>query len=609
MTSKNKGEKPAAERPGAPASAGKRPHTTLDLQATEVDIKTTGSTSAPEAAKRDDKASSSSSAKPSATAKPESSASASKSSPSPTSATPGRGTSTAGRPAGGPGGAKSPPPGAAASGSGGGARAKSSGIGGFFTLVAAAILGGIVTLLGADFAADELGLNLRGSDGNGVSGEAQAVSRRLAALEKALAEKRAGPAQQKLAEQLAGTIARIEALETVAKTVADLAGAQKSLLAKSDALAARIADGGGGDVSGVGGRIAKLEETLAAMRAAASADPAGSGRLPQLAGITGKLNDLEAALTSRLQALRGELSDRVSQQLAGVNELASQAVAGAQRLDRDVQGLRGDGHKVDQRLVAFKASGDRLAGAVAAVRDEAGALRSGLDALKLDMDRRFKSVVKVADLKQAIQPVSERLSQFQSGLKQVVSRDQDRQANAARIILALELSNLRRALDRGQGFSAELAEVRKAGGGKLELNALAAYQKDGVPALGVLQRAFPKVAGAALDAAEGTKSGSVLDRLVAGARSIVRVRRIDHAPDDASSEAVIGRMEGHLKAGNLAGVLDQSQRLSDASREAIKVWLGQITARQSVDTEIAKIEGMLKGSLGAAAAPAKKGVK
>ncbi len=225
------------------------------------------------------------------------------------------------------------------------------------------------------------------------------------------------------------------------------------------------------------------------------------------------------------------------------------------------------------------------------------------------MDGRFKSVAKVSDVKSAIQPVSERLDRFQTGLKQVVSRDQDRQANAVRIILALELSNFRRALDRGRGFGAELAEVSKAGGGKLKLTALAKYQKDGVPTLGVLQRAFPGIAGAALDAARNGDGGSVLDRLVAGARSIVRVRRIDHKPEDTSSEAVIARMEAHLKSRHLAGVLDEAQHLPEKSREAIKPWLNKIAARQSVDTEIAKIESTLKGSLGAAAGAAKKGSK
>jgi hypothetical protein len=112
-----------------------------------------------------------------------------------------------------------------------------------------------------------------------------------------------------------------------------------------------------------------------------------------------------------------------------------------------------------------------------------------------------------------------------------------------------------------------------------------------------------------LDAARNSDGGSVLDRLVSGARSIVRVRRIDHKPEDTSSEAVIARMEAHLKSRHLAGVLDEAQRLPEKSRDAIKPWLNKIAARQSVDTEIAKIESTLKGSLGAAAGAAKKDSK
>ncbi len=605
MTSKNKGQNPEAGRPGAPTSAGKRPHATLDLHATEVEIKAAGSTPAIDDTKTDAKASAAGSAKPSATATSGGSASAPTGSASASSSAAPKSSSAGGKPSGGSGGAAKPPPPRAGGSGSGGAGSKNSGVGRFFSLIAAAVLGGIVTLLGADFAADELGFGARGT---AAPGEMQAVARRLAALEKTTSQKGAGQTAKQLTEQLAGTVARIEKLEAVAKTVTGLAAAQKGLLAKSDAMAAKLTAGGGGK-SDAGGRIAKLEETLSAMRAAASADPSKSGRLPQLAGITGKLNDLEAALTSRLQALRVELSEHVRQQLAAVREVAAQAVAGSQRLDRDVQGLRGNDHKVDQSLVAVKVSAQRLAGAVKAVRDEAGALRAGLDALKLDIDGRFKSVARISDVKSAIQPVSERLTRFQAGLKQVVSHDQDRQANAARIILALELSNLRRALDRGRGFGVELAEVSKAGGGKLKLAALAKYQKDGVPTLDVLQRGFPGVAGAALDATRSSGEGSVLDRLVAGARSIVRVRRIDHKPEDTSSEAVIARMEAHLKARHLAGVLEEAQRLPEKSRDAIKSWLDKIAARQSVDTEIAKIESTLKGSLGGSASATKKGSK
>ena len=599
MTSKDKNAKPGTDRPGASPSAGKRPHATLDLKATEVEIKRAEDKSKSDKDQSADKTAAGGSGKPGTGQTPSKGASGS---PLRGSAAPSAGSAAGGSDKKTPPAGPPPPAGRRPAGS--------SGIGRFFSLVAAAILGGVVTLLGADFAADELGFNLRAPTGTDPA-QVKAVARRLAALEKAVASNDTGSGQAQLAEQLTAAIARIEKLEAAAATIDKLAKAQKGLLAKSDALAAKLSAGEGkGDGQGVAGRIAKLEETLAAMRAAASAEPGRSGRLPQLASITGKLNDLEAALRTRLQALRGELSEQVSQQLAAVKELASQAVAGSQRLDRDMQTLRREGHKVDQRLVAIKAGADRLAGAVAAVREEAGALRAGLDALKLDTDGRFKSVAKVSDVKSAIQPVSARLNQFQSGLKQVVSRDQDRQANAARIILALELSNLRRTLDRGHGFEAELAEVRKAGGGKLELTALAKYQKDGVPTLTVLQRAFPRIAGAALDAAEGSKSGSVLDRLVAGARSIVRVRRIDHEPNDTSSEAVIARMESHLKAGHLGGVVDEAKHLPDTSRDAIKTWLGQIVARQSVDREIAKIESMLKGSLGAGAQqPAKKGVR
>ena len=62
-----------------------------------------------------------------------------------------------------------------------------------------------------------------------------------------------------------------------------------------------------------------------------------------------------------------------------------------------------------------------------------------------------------------------------------------------------------------------------------------------------------------IDAEAEPADSSMVDRLLSGARSIVRVRKAGHAADDTSLEAVIGRMETALKDGRLADVLAQGQ--------------------------------------------------
>src|SRR6185295_11582942 len=113
-----------------------------------------------------------------------------------------------------------------------------------------------------------------------------------------------------------------------------------------------------------------------------------------------------------------------------------------------------------------------------------------------------------------------------------------------------------------------------------------------------LARSFRKLANAMSDAEAEQPDATLMGRLLSGARSIVRVRKVGHNADDNSLEAIIGRMETALKEGNLGEVLAQGKKLPPKAALAGEDWLKNVEARYAVDHALAEIDNQLKTSLG-----------
>jgi hypothetical protein len=156
-------------------------------------------------------------------------------------------------------------------------------------------------------------------------------------------------------------------------------------------------------------------------------------------------------------------------------------------------------------------------------------------------------------------------------------------------------------MDRGEPFVAELGAVKKASSDKPDLKfnlvPLERHMRDGVPTLADLTKSFRKVSNAMLDSESEPADASIVDRLLSGARSIVRVRKAGPSADDTSLDATIARMDTALKEGRLAEVLEQGKKLPPKASLVAEDWLKQVEARQAVDQAMADIEGQLKSSL------------
>jgi len=343
----------------------------------------------------------------------------------------------------------------------------------------------------------------------------------------------------------AGLRARIEELT---RSTAALGETQARLARETKALETKITTTQGVPPELID-RLGKLEEALGA---ASAADPATLS--PQLAALTARLADIEKS----------------------VRQSGDTARAGAARVDTEL----------------------------ANVRTETGRIAQRLDTLKGEVDERLKAAARTADLG----PIAAKLAALERDAQAFIKSEADRAANTSHMLLALELAGLKRAIDRGEAYAEELARAKKLAGPSVNFAPLERFMREGAPTPQELAKSFPKVANAMIDAEAETPSASLLDRLVSGARSIVRVRKVGQPGDDPSLEAVIGRMETALKDGRLAEVLAQAKKLPPKAALAGEDWIRKVEARQAVDQAIGDVETTLRSTLGPAqgAAPEAK---
>ncbi|MET0407867.1 MAG: hypothetical protein ABW006_05825 [Hyphomicrobium sp.] len=559
-------DKPGA---GANAGAGKRPYATLDLKATEVNVTPVkgSSSSARSSAAADDvprpAAAGSYAAGPDET---RSQSGASKSEkPFASSASASSAASSSDAPKSDDG------------------RVIVQKRGGFFSHLAAGVIGGALACGATVWALPQLEMS------SGSEEQIANLSQRLAKVENS--ESATPPAPD-----LSGIQKRIGDLENATQKIPSVIESQTRLVAETKAaLASAASDAGSPQLIE---RLAKVEDRLKAMADAGVNDPSAN-RLEQLAGLTGKVSDLETSLATQLTALRASVAKDVEGRIQSATEASEAARAGTQRIDKDVAGLKTDGVRVEEELAVLKTANDHVAADVKIAQDDIQGLKTSLDGLKT-------SAAKPGDITAAIKPLEDRTASIEKSVQDVVQGDAARKESAQRVVLALELQNLRRTLDSGQSFASQLASVKKVAGNQLDLSAIEKLQDAGVPTVAELTKDFRAAADKAIDSDSEPQDASVVDRLWAGAKSVVRVRRIDLKADDKSTEAVVGRMQVALSDGRLVDVLENGKELSPKAQDAMQPFLDKVAARVSVDTALANLDSQLKSSIAGGAQPAAK---
>jgi hypothetical protein len=233
----------------------------------------------------------------------------------------------------------------------------------------------------------------------------------------------------------------------------------------------------------------------------------------------------------------------------------------------------------------------RLDGIVSATRDLDAAMQSLSQKVQTLEGRGGNGIPKEAlqaEVAGQIAPLSQRLASIERDIEALTRTQNERQVDARSAALTLALTNLKRAIGDGRTFSAELSAVENLSTTKLPVSQLASYKDIGVLSLAQLQRDFSDSARKAIEKHYQSKSGSIMGELISRTKAAIQVRPTESTGDTV--EAILGRMETALKAGNLKGALTEGAALNGSAQEEMQAWLAQAQARVTVDDAIRKTD-------------------
>jgi len=233
---------------------------------------------------------------------------------------------------------------------------------------------------------------------------------------------------------------------------------------------------------------------------------------------------------------------------------------------------------------ASPAADTALADRVAALEASANAPVGGvseqaLAAMKTDVDT----------LRSAIESTASNGLAVEDRVKEIETRLNDR-GPEQQIARAIAAAALKAAIDRGGSFETELQTFASVAGDDPAVADLQKFAAGGVPSRADLQREFPRMADAMLEAVvQPDPNQGIVDRLLSSAISVVKVRRVGDVQGD-TPEAIVARLEEGLRNGNLQA----SAREWDALPEPAKVVSRDF--KQKLDARI-QVENLVGGTL------------
>ena len=214
----------------------------------------------------------------------------------------------------------------------------------------------------------------------------------------------------------------------------------------------------------------------------------------------------------------------------------------------------------------------------------------------LDTGGETARAEQIATVRDRLAGLEESIGTLRASLEEVRAQTQANVAAARASALAVALNNLQRRVDSGAPYTAELQAVRDLSAEPLEADVLTAAAEDGVPTLGELRQSFPEYANNALEAVGATGDDSLSGQIVESARSVVNVRPVGEIEGDSPS-AIIARMENRLTAGDLPGVVGQSDQLSGEAAVQLVPWIERVKTRINASEELDALESRMLAAI------------
>jgi hypothetical protein len=354
--------------------------------------------------------------------------------------------------------------------------------------------------------------------------------------------------------------------------------------------------------------------------------PARNAAAPDLTLIEGRLSKLEAApppagdvavlgaLDARIKTLEdrkaetapdlGDLPSRVTRLEESINALAETAKEGgsvpdAAALDAKIgdleQKLQG---KIDSALAAQQAASTTD---LKDVQKELEALKAKLGALA-----EAHLAGDTSDLAPQLTTLDQRIAKLEAALPELSTAIDRSAASAKSGAAAIAFANLRNAVAPGRPYAAELAALKSLIPDPGDLGALPLHADTGIPTTAALAGILTKLAETSAAPPPAPAETSILDSMVASAKSAVSIRRIGADTTGDEPAAVLARAEAALSQGDLAASIKEVESLPAPARDAFAGWLDDAKARASANDSLSKLESTVLASLGGGSGPEAK---
>jgi hypothetical protein len=297
--------------------------------------------------------------------------------------------------------------------------------------------------------------------------------------------------------------------------------------------------------SALNARLAGLEQRIRDV--AARPTPAG-GDPRALDDVAARLAKLEAAPAApRPGATDPALANRIAGIEGQVKALGESVSVLGRRTDEAITASRDARQRAEANAAALADPKASQPGAPAIERGELESLANRVAAV----ERSEKAVA-----------------------SELAKRPTDAGDRSLRLVVAA--SALKTAVERGDPFAAELAAVKAASDPKVSdaksLAALEPLATSGVPAAGTLARELSALAPSLLQASGAPpRDGGFLERLQAGAESLVRIRPIDEIAGNDPA-AIVARIEVKASQADISGALAELAKLPPAVRAPADAW-------------------------------------
>jgi hypothetical protein len=226
----------------------------------------------------------------------------------------------------------------------------------------------------------------------------------------------------------------------------------------------------------------------------------------------------------------------------------------------------------------------RLASVDSSLADRIEKLEAGLSqGAQSDLPQRLAAIEnQLKDVRTTTQETAGNDADLARRLQEAEAKINDK-GPEQQVARAVAAAALKAAIDRGGSFETELWTFAGVAGDDPAVADLEKYGAAGVPSRGQLQRDFPQVADAMLEAAaQPDENQGLAGRLLSSAISIVKVRRVGDVQGD-SPEAAVARMEEGLRNGDLAASAREWDSLPEPAKAASREFKQRLDARIQVE--------------------------